>query len=155
MIPGTQAPAIFIVPPSSPLYGPEWLLISSHRIYILPRGKEEAAKNAPPLFKDFSQKLHMVLYLTSSWPKQRHMAVLTSRGQEVWSLFWVSMCPAISGGSNTEGKGGNGHGHGEPPAMPAIPGNLAARVSVLKLRLDHFTSLVKTILSSYCSYDKG
>lgn len=38
------------------------------------------------------------------------------------------------------GKGGNEHG--EPPALP---GNLAARVSVLKIRPDHFTLLLKIV----------
>lgn len=52
----------------------------------------------------------------------------------------VSMCPAMSRCSNTKGKGDNGHG--EPPAMPTIPGNVAARLSVFKVRSDHFISLL-------------
>lgn len=71
------------------------------------------------------------------------MATLNCKRLRSTVSVLVSMCPAMSGGSNTKGKGDTGHGHHQQCRHTC---NLAARASVLKFRLDHFTSLLKTVL---------
>ena len=53
---------------------------SSHHIYILARGKGEKAKNALPLFKDLSQKLHVVFYFPPLGQDGDTWSYLTVRG---------------------------------------------------------------------------
>lgn len=86
---------------------------SSYQVQIPAKGKEEKGKNVPSSPQRSLQEIACGGFLTSCWLEWSHIATPN------WeSLFWVSMCPAISWGSNTKGKGGREHGE-----LPAIPGS--------------------------------